>query len=171
MKKEPTIHMVRVHEDAILPVRAHKTDAAWDIYTPERITLYPGERKRVTTGWKIGIVPNLVMEETINVVYDKHNSNVLKQKWVWQVEVRPRSGNAIKLGVTVANSPGTVDASYRGPFDVILINLGDDKIDFEVGDRIAQMVLTKAYLCGLIESEEFPDQTQRGEGGFGHTGS
>lgn len=181
MKKQPTIHMIRTHKDAVLPLRAHETDAAWDIFTPETIELAPGERKRVSTGWKIGIVPNKVFSEKLiddDIFQDDMLRNDLydlicecdENYFVWQIEVRPRSGNAIKHGVTLANSPGTVDNPYRGPFDIILVNHGQEAVVFQKGDRIAQMVLTKAYICDVVESEKFPDQTDRGEGGFGHTG-
>ena len=87
----------------------------------------------------------------------------------YEIQVRPRSGLAIKNGIGVLNSPGTIDADYRGEIKIILFNFG--KIDFKIssGDRIAQIVLSKVYTVKLIESGDLSSST-RGEGGFGHTG-
>ena len=87
----------------------------------------------------------------------------------YEIQVRPRSGLAIKNGITCVNSPGTVDSDYRGELKVILINLSDESHTIHTGDRIAQMVVAKvekAYL-EIVESLE---ETERGKGGFGHTG-
>jgi len=83
--------------------------------------------------------------------------------------VRPRSGLALKKGITVLNSPGTVDADYRGELGVLLINLSNETFIVNDGERIAQMVIAKHETADLIEVEEL-DQTERGEGGYGHTG-
>ncbi len=87
----------------------------------------------------------------------------------YEIQVRPRSGLAIKNGIGVLNSPGTIDADYRGEIKIILFNFG--KIDFKIssGDRIAQIVLSKVYTVKFIESGDLSSST-RGEGGFGHTG-
>ena len=87
-----------------------------------------------------------------------------------EAQVRPRSGLALKHGITVLNSPGTIDADYRGEIGVIMINLGQRTFEIKPGERIAQLVVTR-YL--RIELEEVPDlrATERGEGGFGHTGT
>lgn len=87
----------------------------------------------------------------------------------WEAQVRPRSGLAIKKGITVLNSPGTIDADYRGEIQVVLINLSDADFVVQDGDRIAQMVFAQ-YLKGELREADSLDQTQRGEGGFGHTG-
>jgi dUTP pyrophosphatase len=83
--------------------------------------------------------------------------------------VRPRSGLAIKSGITVLNSPGTVDADYRGQVCVILINLSDKPFVINSGDRIAQMVIAKCEQAEMIQVETL-SETERGAGGFGHTG-
>ncbi|HTB53151.1 MAG TPA: dUTP diphosphatase [Ferruginibacter sp.] len=87
----------------------------------------------------------------------------------YEAQVRPRSGLAIKQGLTCLNTPGTIDSDYRGEIKVILINLSSEKQTIQHGDRIAQMVLGKVAKADLIEVQYLTD-TQRGEGGFGHTG-
>lgn len=87
----------------------------------------------------------------------------------YEAQIRPRSGLAIKKGITVLNSPGTVDADYRGEVGVILINHGKDVFKIHHGERICQMVIAKHEVAEWVEVEEL-DETDRGEGGFGHTG-
>lgn len=87
----------------------------------------------------------------------------------FEAQVRPRSGLALKKGVTVLNTPGTIDADYRGEICVILINLGEEPFVVNDGERIAQMVIARHEQAQLIEVEELTD-TDRGSGGFGHTG-
>ena len=88
----------------------------------------------------------------------------------YEAQVRPRSGLAIKYGVTVLNSPGTIDADYRGEICVELINLSNTPYTIESGERIAQLVFNKCEQAELVEVEEL-SETERGEGGFGHTGN
>lgn len=87
----------------------------------------------------------------------------------YEAQVRPRSGMALKQGVTVLNSPGTIDADYRGEIGVILINLSDVEVKINDGDRIAQMVIGK-YEQVVFDEVDKLDETERGSGGFGHTG-
>lgn len=87
-----------------------------------------------------------------------------------EAQVRPRSGLAAKKGVTVLNTPGTIDADYRGEIRVIMVNLSQETYTIENGDRIAQMVIARHERANLIEAGEL-SQTVRGEGGFGHTGT
>lgn len=87
----------------------------------------------------------------------------------YEAQVRPRSGLAIKQGITCLNSPGTVDADYRGELKVVLINLSNEPQTIHTGDRIAQMVIQKVESVTLLQADEI-NQTVRGEGGFGHTG-
>ena len=84
-------------------------------------------------------------------------------------QVRPRSGLAIKQGLTVLNAPGTIDADYRGELQVILINLSQETVEIAPGERIAQLVFASHEQCDWVEVESLSD-TQRGDGGFGHTG-
>lgn len=87
----------------------------------------------------------------------------------YEGQVRPRSGWALKHGITVLNSPGTIDADYRGEVKVLLINLGQEKVEIKCGDRIAQLVIAKVEQATLLEVVEL-DETERGAGGFGSTG-
>ncbi|WP_300328099.1 dUTP diphosphatase [Fusobacterium sp.] len=86
----------------------------------------------------------------------------------YEVQVRPRSGLALKHGISMANTPGTIDSDYRGEIGVIMINLSKEDFVINPGERIAQLVLGKVYQMDLVEGEL--SQTERGEGGFGHTG-
>lgn len=87
----------------------------------------------------------------------------------YEAQIRPRSGLALKYGITVLNTPGTIDADYRGEIGVCLINHGNDTFDVHHGDRIAQIVFAKVDQVQLIEVDKL-DDTKRGDGGFGHTG-
>jgi len=87
----------------------------------------------------------------------------------YEAQVRPRSGLALRCGVTVANAPGTIDADYRGELKVILINLGQEPFVVRAGERIAQLVIARVSRCELVEVEDL-DDTDRGAGGFGSTG-
>jgi len=157
------VYFIKTTPDAIIPKRANSTDAGMDIYASEDIVVPPNAGRRlVSTGLKIGISPDKVNEincpEFENEVY------------VWQAEVTPRSGLAWKKGVTVLNSPGIIDNSYRGLLKVIVVNHGDEPFKIEKGDRIAQLIITKSYILPIEEVEEFSDETNRGEGGFGSSG-
>ena len=87
----------------------------------------------------------------------------------YEAQVRPRSGLALKKGITVLNTPGTIDADYRGEIGVVLINLSQEDFVVEDGERIAQMVIAR-HEQGSFEAVEMLDETERGEGGYGHTG-
>lgn len=130
-----------------LPEYATPSSAGMDLKanTTEPIVLGPLERQMVPTGIYIALPEG------------------------YEAQVRPRSGLAAKYGVTVANAPGTVDADYRGEIKVILINLSNEKFVVNPGDRIAQLVIAKYE---RVEWDEVAtlDETERGEGGFGHTG-
>ncbi|MCL5677041.1 MAG: dUTP diphosphatase, partial [Firmicutes bacterium] len=109
------------------------------------LTLAPGERALVPTGIRIAIPTG------------------------YEAQVRPRSGLALRWGVTLLNSPGTIDADYRGEVQVILVNLGKEPFTLHRGDRVAQLVFAPVARAELAEVTEL-DETERGEGGFGHTG-
>lgn len=87
----------------------------------------------------------------------------------YEAQVRPRSGLALKKGITVLNAPGTIDADYRGEVGVVLVNLSDEAFVIEDGERIAQLVVARHEQAEWVEVEQL-DETERGEGGFGHTG-
>jgi dUTP pyrophosphatase len=89
----------------------------------------------------------------------------------WEGQVRPRSGNALRLGLSMPNSPGTIDSDYRGELKVLLIHLGREPITIERGMRIAQLVICPVAQAELVQVEQIDDETERGTGGFGSTGA
>jgi dUTP pyrophosphatase len=129
-----------------VPARAHPGDAGLDLAAAEGAELAPGARAAVGTAIAVAIPPG-------------HAGLVL-----------PRSGLARRHGVTLANSPGLIDAGYRGELVVTLVNLGDAPHRVEPGDRIAQLVLVPVELWDARAVEELPPSDGRGEGGFGSTG-
>lgn len=108
--------------------------------------LAPGDRMAVATGWAVAIPEGMAGL------------------------VVPRSGNALRHGLTVANAPGLIDAGYRGELKVILVNLGDEPFSISAGDRIAQLVIVPVSLGAAVEVQDLPESNGRGEGGFGSTG-
>lgn len=140
-----TLSFKRVHPDAVLPAYAHPSDAGMDIRSVEELTIPVGKRALVHTGLVINLPP------------------------AYEAQVRPRSGLALKSGVTVLNTPGTIDAGYRGEIGVILINLGENDFVIRKGDRIAQLVIAPVTQPIVVEATEI-DETDRGTGGFGSTG-
>jgi dUTP pyrophosphatase len=137
----------RLAHGADLPLPAYATDGAagMDVVAAEDVTLAPGGRHAVATGLAMAIPPG------------------------FEVQVRPRSGLALKHGVTVPNTPGTIDSDYRGELKVILINLGAAPFAVRRGDRIAQLVLAPVVQATWLEVSDL-DATARGAGGFGSTG-
>ena len=140
-----TVLFKRVHADAVLPAYAHPGDAGLDLCACEAATLLPGERRLVRTG--------LVMELPSGT----------------EAQLRPRSGLALKHGITLLSTPGTIDEGYRGELGVILVNLGQEPFEVVPGMRIAQMVIAPVLRVAVEESETL-GETCRGEGGFGSTG-
>ena len=132
-------------EELPLPVYATAGAAGMDVVAAEALTLAPGARAAVATGFAIAIPEG------------------------YEVQVRPRSGLALKHGITCLNTPGTIDADYRGEVKVILANLGDAPFPIAIGDRIAQLVPAPVQRATL-EIVEALDDTMRGSGGFGSTG-
>jgi dUTP pyrophosphatase len=130
-----------------LPAYATPQSAGMDLRAnlDAPITLHPMERRLIPTGLHIALPEG------------------------YEAQVRPRSGLALKHGLTVLNSPGTIDADYRGEIGVVLINLSQDDFVINDGERIAQMVIARHEQADLIVVEEL-DETERGEGGYGHTG-
>ena len=128
-----------------LPEYATDGAAGMDVVSAEALTLAPGARHAVATGLALAIPVG------------------------FEVQVRPRSGLALKHGITVPNTPGTIDSDYRGELKVILINHGNEPFEVRRGDRIAQLVLAPVTRAAWQVVEEL-DETARGEGGFGSTG-
>lgn len=133
--------------DLPLPERATEHAAGYDIRSSEQsVTLAPGEIRLVGTG--------LIMELPEGV----------------ECQVRPRSGLALKHGVTLPNSPGTIDPDYRGELRVIMQNLGEEPVTLKRGERIAQLVFARFEAPAIVPAERL-SETARGEGGFGSTGT
>jgi dUTP pyrophosphatase len=116
-----------------------------DVVSAEDVTIQPGARHPVATGLALAIPPG------------------------FEIQVRPRSGLAFKHGITVPNTPGTIDSDYRGELKVLLINHGAEAFAIRRGDRVAQLVLAPVVQAAWAEVDEL-DATARGEGGFGSTG-
>lgn len=142
-----TIAIRRLPHGEGLPLPAYATHGAagMDVVAAEEITLAPGGRHAVATGFAMAIPEG------------------------YEVQVRPRSGLALKHGVTCLNTPGTIDSDYRGEVKVILANLGQEPFPIRRGDRIAQLVPAPVLRAELTETDSL-DETVRGAGGFGSTG-
>lgn len=147
----PTVAFLRLPGNDDLPLPAYATDGAagFDLRAAvpadAPLVLDPGKRVLVPTGFAVALPAG------------------------WEMQIRPRSGLAVKNGVTVLNTPGTVDCDYRGPVGVCLINLGEEPFTIARGDRIAQAVIAEAPQAVLVEVDSL-DETARGAGGFGSTG-
>lgn len=146
-KIEIKIEKVEGCEDLSLPISASKFSSGVDLLCAEAAdtVLKPGKRKLISTGIKIMIPEG------------------------YEGQIRPRSGLSLKHGITVLNTPGTIDSDYRGIVKVILINLGEEDFKIQRGDRIAQLVIQKIFFPNFKIVETL-DKTKRGEGGFGHSG-
>ncbi len=153
----------KIFSDALLPVRSNPTDSGADVF------VYKFE-KFFGVGLESTIDPN---QKTL---FLKPNERVLVNTGLtgtvgpgYEIQIRPRSGNALKKGLTVLNTPGTIDESYRGPLCVIVVNLDSQTQKINVGDKIAQLVVCPVILSEIIEVKEL-DDTNRGANGFGSTG-
>lgn len=140
-----TLRFRKVHPDAVLPAYAHPSDAGMDVRSVVELTIRPGGRALVPTGLVVLLPP------------------------LYEAQVRPRSGLALKSGVTVLNAPGTIDSGYRGEIGVILANFGESDFHVAKGDKIAQLVIAPVTQPEIVATTEL-DETDRGEGGFGSTG-
>ena len=127
------------------PAAATAGAAGWDVVSADDLTLAPGARALVRTGIAVAVPPG------------------------YEMQLRPRSGLALRHGVTLVNSPATIDSDYRGELQIALINLGDAPVEITRGMRVAQMVVTRYERLEFRAVEELPG-TARGEGGFGSTG-
>jgi len=141
------IALMRLPHGADLPLPAYATAGAagMDVVSAETLTLAPSARAAVATGFSIAIPEG------------------------YEIQVRPRSGLALKHGITCLNTPGTIDSDYRGEVKIILANLGSESFVIARGDRIAQLVPAAVQRAGFSEVDTL-DATQRGAGGFGSTG-
>lgn len=143
------IKIKRVKRDIDLPLPDYETEGSsgMDIRAcvTEPVLMEPGEIKLIPTGMAVSIPQG------------------------YEGQIRPRSGLALKHGVGLINSPGTIDSDYRGEIAVIMINWGDRAFTIKHGDRIAQMIICKIHRADLVEVDDL-DPTRRGNGGFGHSG-
>jgi dUTP pyrophosphatase len=143
----PTVKVYRKSGNAVLPCYASAGAAGADVQAAltEDVTIQPGARAKIPTALVLELPPD------------------------WEAQVRPRSGLALRYGVTVLNAPGTIDSDYRGELEILLVNLGSEPYTVHSGERIAQLVFVPAPQVCLEETEK-PSQTGRGGGGFGSTG-
>jgi dUTP pyrophosphatase len=147
----PTIKLLRLHpeKDADIPLPRYMTaqSAGMDISAAidQDFTLEPGAIHMIPTGFAMAIPDG------------------------FEAQIRPRSGLAVKYGIGLINSPGTIDADYRGEIKIAVINLGKEPHVFHRGDRIAQMIIKRVYQADILIVEQL-DETGRNTGGFGHTG-
>jgi len=142
------IEFVRTHDEAKLPSKAHSDDACFDLFAVEDRELWPGDVVTVDTGFRVGLPKG------------------------YAGLVCSRSGLAARNGVFVLNAPGMIDAGYRGNLKVILHNTQERPLKIKAGDRIGQLFIQKVLPFICAEVDEFSDeQTDRGEGGLGSTGS
>jgi len=139
------IRIMKLTNDAILPEKAHEDDAGYDLFSRENLVVPPGECRLAPTGIALSLPP------------------------MTEAQIRPRSGLALHNQVTVLNTPGTIDAGYRGEIGVILVNHGKQDFTVTKGMKIAQMVIARVLDTRLIETDSL-DDTDRGSGGFGSTG-
>ena len=141
------IAVKRLPNGAGLDLPGYATDGAagMDVCAAESLTIRPSARALVATGFAVAIPPG------------------------HEIQVRPRSGLALKQGISVLNTPGTIDSDYRGEVKVLLANLGEDDFAIRKGDRVAQLVVAPVQR-GIMREVENLDDTARGEGGFGSTG-
>lgn len=145
--KAVPVKLKRLNNGHGLPLPAYATAGAagMDVVSAEDVTIAPGARHAVSTGLAMAIPPG------------------------YEIQVRPRSGLALKHGITVPNTPGTIDSDYRGELKAILINHGSEPFAIHRGDRVAQLVLAPVTRAAWEEVDEL-DETARGAGGFGSTG-
>lgn len=145
--KEIQIKVLKLHQDVELPKYMTEGSAGMDVFAflEKDIILRPMERVLVPTGIKIEIPRG------------------------YEVQVRPRSGLAIKHGITLLNTPGTIDSDFRGEVKIIMVNLSNEDFIIKNNERIAQFILAKVEKCLWEESQEL-ETSERGQGGFGHTG-
>jgi len=146
MSDNPQMLVKRLRPDALVPGYQTEGSAGMDLsLCGEAVTLNPGGRRLMPTGIAVAIPAG------------------------YEGQVRPRSGLAIKHGIILPNSPGTIDSDYRGEIKIIMANIGDEPVTFQPGDRLAQMIISPVVKLTVEEVEDLPD-SKRGAGGFGSTG-
>ena len=144
-EKNCVVKIKKLHPEAIVPQYAHEGDSGADLFSTIDYTLQPMERKAIPTGLSAEIPKG------------------------FELQVRPKSGLALKNGITVLNTPGTIDYGYRGEIHAILINLGSEPYIIKAGQKVAQLVAAPVAYAKFEVVEDL-SETSRGEGGFGSTG-
>lgn len=139
------VKVKKLHPDAKLPKFQTEGSAGADVVSIEDVDIQPGDIKAISLGFAVSIPLG------------------------YEIQLRPRSGLALKYGISVPNSPGTIDSDFRGEMKAILINHGKDNFKVCKGDRIAQIILNKIPTCAYVQVEEL-DKTGRNTGGYGSTG-
>jgi dUTP pyrophosphatase len=139
------IRIKKIRDCAVTPHYEHDGDAGMDLYAAEDCILGPGERRLIPTGFQVEVPAG------------------------YEMQIRPKSGLALEQGITVLNTPGTVDAGYRGEVGVILFNASDTDFEVRTGEKVAQAVIARVETAEIEEVGEL-SETGRGEGGFGSTG-
>ena len=146
------LQILKMHEDVETPFYATKASAGFDLkaFIPQEgeIVLKAGSRDKIPTGLKM-VIPQ-----------------------GFEVQIRPRSGLAFKHGISLTNTPGTIDSDYRGELQILIINHGDEDFTIKHGERVAQAVIAPVWQANFVEINELPDEADndRGAGGFGSTG-
>ena len=159
----PPLKVKKLYPDAQLPVRAKPDDAGLDVCIHHFDKLYSGSG----VFDQAGNMESLILEPNERVLVSIGLAVAIPSGY--EIQVRPRSGNALKRGLTIMNSPGTIDAAYRGAVGIIVVNLGMVKQKLLRGEKIAQLVVKEVVLSDVIEVKEL-DETLRGTDGFGSTG-
>ena len=136
------VKVKKISKDAVIPTKINKWDAGYDLYSIEECRIDPGERRLIRTGLEVELPYNT------------------------EAQIRPRSGLALHYGITVLNTPGTVDSPYRGEIGVILINFGQESYHVKKGERIAQMIVKYIEQIHFVECDML-SETDRGDTGFG----
>ena len=140
------VKIEKLDPNAIIPTYAHPTDAGADVYALEAVAIMPHTTELVRTGLKMAIPKG------------------------YEIQVRPRSGMSLKTNMRIANAPGTIDSGYRNEVGIIITNIGDEIENINAGDRIAQFIIAPVPMM-VFEETTINDETDRGKGGFGSSGS
>lgn len=140
------VKIEKLNPNATIPTYAHPTDAGADVYALEDVAIMPHTTELVRTGLKMAIPRG------------------------YEIQVRPRSGMSLKTNMRIANAPGTIDSGYRNEVGIIITNIGDEIENINAGDRIAQFIIAPVPMM-IFEETTINDETDRGEGGFGSSGS
>jgi len=144
--EKPIFKYKLIHEFARHPKKAHKTDSGYDVTSCEHKIINAGDWKAVKTGVQVEI------------------------PFGWEIQIRPRSGLALNKGLTILNSPSTIDSAYRGEIILVIVNHGKYSYNVTPGDKLAQMVLCPVFDVDFVEVGDISTLTERGEKGFGSSG-